>query len=185
MMIVTQANLEITVWTEQPPESPASELPVRLRINGVDFFGVGRSIDPKDPTDDNYWIHEDPLFFALEGLISVQLTRKLGRYVEYVDEYAHHLLFQMVDHDVAIASTMRMTAGRVPFHACLQAYEELYARVTSYILALFPDFPNSPDWQWKHDPERLQIYYEDRMKDSYLRTLFDFDRFGHLFAAIK
>jgi hypothetical protein len=181
-MIVTQANLEITVWTEPPPESPDAELPVRLRIDGVDLFGTGQRDDPEDRSDFGNWLPLPPLIFAQDGLVGLQLARTRGRFAVWPNEYAYPLLIQMIDGDVAFAFPMRGAAGRVRYDVCVQAFDELCDRIQSYILELFPESCDLPDWRWKNDPETFRE--NEELYESFHWARY-FDEYAHLFDSVS
>jgi hypothetical protein len=181
-MIVARGGIELTLWTELRPKSPVSEMPIRLRINGVDFLGVGWSEDPLDVSDEGNWLPLTPWHFALEGLMSLQITRTKGRFVAELNDYPHVLLLQMVDNDLAIASTMRGASARVHFDDCLQLFDEFFDRVQSYIIDLFPESRNFRGWDWKNTSKALEIW-EGRYRSSGWRGYFD--EFGDLLEPVK
>lgn len=163
----------LTFSKRQLPRMPSSEMPVRLRINGLDFLGSGIPAGD-DVTENGNWVPLSPREFALEGLQCLRQARRTGQFVIELEGYPDVMLLKVFREDLVIASTSREVATRVPFETVYRLFEEFFDEVRDYFVRLFPETQNDRFWDLKDTAEISEGRYKHADWRSY------FEEFGYL-----
>lgn len=115
-------------------------MPVRLNINGVEFFRYDRT-DPK-----NYWVGMPIINLASEGLIYVKSLPLKGR-VEYdLPEVGTYLNFQMLPNNQVSITFGKKIHVIIPYEELLKAFEDFAVNVRNFLNDRVPQMHQHPYW---------------------------------------
>lgn len=158
-------SIELGFDTTADLSSPSGEVPVWLRIDGMELLGSEDRGEPNGPL--GHGLPLALLHFSTWGLVCLRHAQRSGRYAIELDDYGDALIFVLAGDDITVHSPRWDQTAAAPFPLLYEAWREFALEARDFIVRRFPAAAADPRWRRLTADDRSPAWLESARSPSW------------------